>query len=310
MEFYDKEADILKWHQKRQKREANKRWRVPLYTHLFNLKTLYSFAQNFNVAVIFHMFLAAVCVYVFEKLHLSFDMNAALVVSPIVFPLAFSINTDFQRREKVLEDLAQFKSCGMMWYYCMRDWKQPAALTDQWMDKVDTMLKRLLFHLREYLLTEHTERRKVILSAIYDDFSDSSRLIETLRASKLPYNTAIVSKCIHLVRVMCLSFERLRVVREYRSPRSIRAFNKFLIMLLPVVLSPYFVHVAKEAVKENDGAEDVCTKWIPYFMSVFVAFVFSALQVRLTFDFSSVLGFHLFFDLRKFMRRSKLNFVF
>ena len=39
----------------------------------------------------------------------------------------FSILADFQRREKVLEDLAIFKSSAMMWFFCMRDWREAAS---------------------------------------------------------------------------------------------------------------------------------------------------------------------------------------
>ena len=53
---------------------------------------------------------------------MAFEIHLILLVSPIVFPLAFSIVTDFQRREKVLEDLGLFKSSTMIWYFCMREW--------------------------------------------------------------------------------------------------------------------------------------------------------------------------------------------
>ena len=112
----------------------------------------------------------------------------------------------------------------------MREWKTPAGLDDDWITAVHGKLKSLLFHLREYLLTYRLERRKIILRAMYEDFSDANQLIEKLRASELPANTAIVSKSVQLLNTMCLSFERLRVIREYRSPRSIRSFNKVFIM--------------------------------------------------------------------------------
>lgn len=41
---------------------------------------------------------------------------------------------------------------------------------------------------------------------------------------------------------MCHTFERPRVIREYRSPRTIRSFNKVFIFLMPILLSPYYVH--------------------------------------------------------------------
>ena len=229
---------------------------------------LKTFVQNINFMVVIQMVMAAIAVYIFQTFKISFNVHVSLFVSPIVFPLAFSINTDFQRREKVLENLAVFKSSGMIWYFCMREWRQPAGLNPAWITAIHGKLKSLLFHLREYLLTSKVERRNVILRAMYEDFSDANQLIEHLRASKLPSNSAIVSRAVHLLNMMCLSFERLRVIREYRSPRSIRSFNKVFIMFLPIILAPYFVYLNIE----NNN------KWEPYFIAVLVAFVFSTLQ--------------------------------
>ena len=117
--------------------------------------------------------------------------------------------------------------------------------------------------------------RKVILCAIYEDFSDVNQLIERVRASKLPYNGAIVSRAIHLLNMMCQSFERLRTVREYRSPRSIRSFNKVFIVFLPVILAPYFVHVGLKSK----------SFWQPYCIAVIIAFVFATLQGNINYQY-------------------------
>ena len=238
-----------------------------LYT--FNMHTCKSFIANFNFMVILQMLLAALSVYVFRYLDISFDFHVSLFVSPIVFPLAFSINTDFQRREKVLEDLANFKSSAMLWFFCMREWKTAARLDDDWLAAVHMKLKNMMFNLREYLLTDKIERREFIARCLYEDFSDANQLIERVRASDLPTNTAIISRAIHLLNMLCLSFERLRVIREYRSPRAIRSLNKVLILFLPMILSPYFVFLSKK--------EDT-SQWSPYYIAVLVAAVFGALQ--------------------------------
>lgn len=260
---------IHDWSKNRQKKlKGLRKWYHSFSVYTFNLGTLYSFTQNFNYMVFIQMAIAGITTYLFQHFDIAFDVHVSLFVSPIVFPLAFSINTDFQRREKVLEDLANFKSAGMLWYFCMREWKQAAELDDAWMNAVHSKLKSMLFHLREYLLTDKLDRRKIILRAMYEDFSDTNQLIEKVRASKLPANTSIVSRVIHLLNMMSLSFERLRVVREYRSPRSIRSFNKVLILFLPVILGPYFVEQAK---KSNNS-------WSAYYIAILVSFVFSALQ--------------------------------
>ena len=261
---------ISEWSEKRH-RKLNKRLHKSyreFLVYTFDLHILKSFVKNFNFMVLIQMALAAISVYVVRLLNIPYNVPVSLFVSPIVFPLAFSIHTDFQRREKVLDDLANFKSSSMTWFFCMRDWKEAAGLDDDWMKAVIMKVKSMLFHVREYLLTNRADRRKVILIAMYEDFSDTNQLIEKVRASKLPSNTSVIARVIHLLHMMCLSFERLRVIREYRSPRSIRSFNKVLIFILPLILAPYFVYLANEC----------DSYWSAYFISVLVAFVFSALQ--------------------------------
>ena len=265
--MHEEERELIQqWRSNRLQGVRNSYHECLLYS--LNLDTLKSFLQNFNFMVFIQMVIATIAVYVFQSLQISFDINVSVFVSPIVFPLAFSINTDFQRREKVLEDLAVFKSSGLVWYFCMREWKHAAKLDALWITAVHSKLKSLLFHLCEYLLTAKIEHRKIILRAMYQDFSDANQLIENLRESQLPANTAIISRSIHLLNMMCLSFERLRVIREYRSPRSVRSFNKVFIMLLPIILAPYFVHLG---IKGNNT-------WQPYYLAVLLAYVFSTLQ--------------------------------
>lgn len=240
-----------------------------LLIYTFDADTLKSFIKNFNFMVIIQMGLAALSVYLFNRFKISFDFHVSLFVSPIVFPLAFSINTDFQRREKVLEDLANFKAAAMLWFFCMREWKKAAGLDDEFLNAVHNKVKNMMFNLREYLLTDKLERRRFISRCMYEDFSDTNQLIEQVRASKLPANTSIISRVIHLLNMLCLSFEKLRVIREYRSPRSIRSFNKVLIFVLPIILSPYFIHL---------GTKQGASSWCPYYISILVAGVFGALQ--------------------------------
>ena len=239
----------------------------------FHLSTLKSFIENFNFMVIFQIVIAILGVWLFDKYDIYFNFHIGLFVSPIVFPLAFSINTDFQRREKVLDDLANCKSAAMVLFFCMREWRDCAGLDETWLKDIKRKMNSMMFNLREYLLTSKTKRRDIIARIMYEDFSDVSQLIEKVRASKLPANPAIVSRSVHLLRMFTLSFERLRVIREYRSPRSIRSFNKVLILFLPIILCPYFVYLGRLGKKEISIGE-----WGPYYIAVLVAAVFGALQ--------------------------------
>ena len=262
---------IFDWSLRRRLKLLSRRgfyYRREFLVYTFTWNTIKSFFRHFNCMMFVQMALAAVAVYLSTYFNLTFDVNVNLFVSPIVFPLAFAINADFQRREKVLDDLANFKAAAITWFFCMRDWREAAHLDKLWMRAVHLKLKSILFHTREYLITKKITRRKIILSAIYEDFSDTSQLIEFVRKSDLPANTSLVARIHLVINSLFLAFERLRIVREYRSPRSIRSFNKIFIFFLPTLISPYCVFLGQKTKNE----------WSPYYISVLIAFVFSALQ--------------------------------
>ncbi|XP_065643837.1 uncharacterized protein LOC124810360 [Hydra vulgaris] len=261
---------ITQWSQKRKLKLLSNRsfYYKGVLQYTFTLETLISFAKNFNFMVIIQIIIAIVSVYLSNLFDLSVDVDVNLFVTPIVFPLAFSINADFQRREKVLDDIANFKSAGMSWFISLRDWRVDSNLDMKWFHHVHQKLQSMLFNMREYLLTKKLCRRSVILEAIYEDFSDANQLVECVRKSKLQLNSPLVARVYLALLSIFTSFERLRIIREYRSPRSIRSFNKVLIFFLPMILSPYFHHV---------GVMNK-SKWAPYVFSVLLTFFFSALQ--------------------------------
>eukprot|EP00795_Rhopilema_esculentum_P017164 gene17164-8706_t len=217
-QFLDEEGrqEIYKWSKRRQKKyKGFGRFFYLMKIYAFDKSLLKSFVHNVNVIVLVQMILAGIVTYL------------------------CSFAADFQRREKVLEDLANFKASTMVWFFCVRDWRVPGVFDEGFMKAVSSKTKGLMFHLREYLLTEKAHKRNFIL-----------------RLNALIYS------------LMCLSFERLRVIREYRSPRSIRSFTKIFIFALPLLLSPYYVYLGRQ----------VNNRWSPYFIAVLVAFLFGALQ--------------------------------
>jgi len=271
--------DIYHWRRSREERFRG----VGKHIHLiqlygFSAHLLKNFVEHFNFMVILQMALAAFVTFVCKKSNIQYDIHVSLFITPIVFPLAFSINADFRRKEQVLEDLAKFKSAAMTWFFCMRDWREACSHDINYLNGVRNKVKGLMFHIREYLLTQRLDHRKFIVRVIYEDLSDANQLNEKVRSSSMQANSTLVSRIINFLNMMCLSFERLRVIREYRSPRSIRSFTKVLIFLLPLLLSPYYVHLGSRIEKEQKGGRTNTHRWSPYYISVTVAFVFGALQ--------------------------------
>ena len=65
-----------------------------------------------------------------------------------------------------------------MWFFCMRDWREACSMDLDYIKGVRNKIKGIMFHLREYLLTEKLDQRKFIVRVIYEDFSDANQLNE------------------------------------------------------------------------------------------------------------------------------------
>ena len=72
-----------------------------------------------------------------------------------------------------------------MLYLCMREWREDTGLDCAWVDSVHRKIRSLLFLLREYLFSKTEKKRKIILHAMYEDFSEVNRRIDKIRKSKL-----------------------------------------------------------------------------------------------------------------------------
>ncbi|KAK3740769.1 hypothetical protein QZH41_017512, partial [Actinostola sp. cb2023] len=252
-------GDIYKWGVTRStKREGIRGWGYAFKKRFIDKSILRSFANNLTVSLLFQLILS----------DLYLDVHISLFVSPIVFPLAFSINADFQRREHVLEDLALFKGGLIILFFCHRDWHVPAGLPQEFLKAVTNKLKGLILNVKEYLLTEKQVKRSFILQVIYEDFSDISQMNEKMRVALKTNGAALLQRVIHCHNLMFWAFERLRVIREYRSPRGIRSFTKVFIFVMPILLSPYYVFVGKSS---NNT-------WGPYYISLISTFMFGTLQ--------------------------------
>ena len=93
-------------------------------------------------------------------------LDVSLIVSPIVFPLAFSINIDFQRRENIVQELGKLKVAIMVFYLCVKEITLPSGLGISWYDSIRSKLGCFSLSLREYLITEDIDQRRIFLRVI------------------------------------------------------------------------------------------------------------------------------------------------
>jgi hypothetical protein len=185
--------------------------------------------------------LAVVSTWLCLRLGIKADFPLTLIATAIVFPLVFSISTAYTRREKALEEYGALKAGGRSLYIASRDW---VPLRDEKRDaEVKATLYELLSASRD-LLTGPLSDAPRVEPRVYAAFSRLSYFVQDMRAAHLAPTEC--SRLNQYIGRMIGAFENLRNIFEYRTPRSLRAFSDFFILLLPILYGPYFAYQAEE----------------------------------------------------------------
>ena len=184
---------------------------------------------------------AVVSTWICLRLGIKADFPLTLIATAIVFPLVFSISTAYNRREKALEEYASLKAHGRALYLASRHWVFESS------EKRDAHLKSAL---RELLLAT----RDLVMGAVsempkheprvYAAFGELSDFVQELKQAHL--SASELSPLHQFVARMIVAFENLKHIYEYRTPRSLRAFSDFFILLLPILYGPYFAYEATQ----------------------------------------------------------------
>lgn len=165
-----------------------------------------------------------------------------LIATAIVFPIVFSINSAYKRREAALDEYGSLKSHGRAIYFATRDWLENSDLAKQ--QRCRELLGNLLRRNRELLgapRSEMHEREELV----YGCFSALSEFIRNdLRQDGLA--SGEVSRCNQYLSKMLLAFEHIKHIYQYRTPRTLRAFSDLFITILPPLYGPYFAYIARD----------------------------------------------------------------
>ena len=113
-------------------------------------------------------------------------------------------------------------------------------------------LRELLKVIIEFTLRQPSQAQSAELqSTIYRLLSRLAQANDTMRiASKWGDKSGLINRLLHSHTVMVSAFEHIRIVREYRTPRSIQSFCKIVVFMLPSLLAPAFTYMAKKGTME------------------------------------------------------------
>lgn len=184
--------------------------------------------------------LAVLSTYLCLRFDIKGDFPLTLIATAVIFPIVFSINSAYKRRESVLDDYGQMKAHGRAIFFAVRDWldeTDPARL-----ERCRDLFGDLLTAIRDLFRGPRDEMPERELR-VYGCFSDLSRFIRNdLREAGLA--SGEVSRCNQYLSKIIVAFEHTKHVYQYRTPRTLRAFSDFFITVLPPLYGPYFAYKA------------------------------------------------------------------
>jgi predicted membrane chloride channel (bestrophin family) len=169
------------------------------------------------------------------------NLPTGLIGIAIVFPIVFSINAAYRRREDALKAFASLKANMVALYYVHRDWT-PGGDNEAHVARMEGLFVALFTAVRGALDGKLEERKG--LTAVFAVFSDLSHSIEKLRAAGMAGGE--VSRANQYLRNGMADFERMHNISQYRTPVSLRAYSQVFLNIFPLLFAPYFAYLSTE----------------------------------------------------------------
>lgn len=200
------------------------------------MKTLRDFIQVIDYHTLAVVVLALIGTWLCRRFDFAVDLPTNLLGIAVIFPLVFSINSAYKRREDALKAYASFKAHAIAIYLAHRDWLPDTSFEDQGR----TLIENLFTAVSRYFTANAT--------AVYDSqpiyaiFSKLSRSHEALREAGMPANE--VSRLNQYLRSTIIHFEQMNNIAQYRTPLALRAYSRIFLNAFPILFSPFFANVA------------------------------------------------------------------
>ena len=229
--------------------------------------------------------MAATWVCVEYELHVSASVLTFLGF-PLIFPIAFSINEAYNRRQAVLREVRQpppppcppppppnplqlAELQGNLWglhrFFSWIDHKS-AQPSSQYAEDYVTESIVLFATIRTYCTQEKVEGRNVQLESVYAQFRKLAGLVLAAAGDcDAQSETGAVIVAERNLKPAMVSFEKIRALRDYTTPRTARHWFKVLLALFPILLCPVYAGTAEDP-------------WVAYYQAATVTLVFSSLS--------------------------------
>jgi len=199
------------------------------------MKILRSLYLIINYKTFIVTILAVVSTWLCNRYNVIADFPLTLIGIAMVFPVVFSIDSAYKRRERALWMLSDFKAHVLAIYLASRDWLDG---NEDFEEEVKDKLIGVYGSIRA-IFTDGSEKTQI---NIYKKISDLSLLMKKFRELELP--SGEISRVSQYISKITVDVENLASILRYRTPVTLRAYSKVFIFSFPILYGPYFASVS------------------------------------------------------------------
>lgn len=200
------------------------------------MKTIRDFLHVIDLHTLIIVVLSISVTWLCRRWGFIIDLPTNLIGIAVIFPLVFSINSAYKRREDALKAYSNFKAHAISIYLAHRDWVKGGTH--------EARGRQLITELLEAVSNYFLENKTAVSDAkpIYSLFSEISYSHELLRQAGVPANE--VSRVNQYLRALIIHFENMNNIAHYRTPVAIRAYSRIFLNAFPILFGPFFANVA------------------------------------------------------------------
>ena len=184
--------------------------------------------------------LSVVSTWLCYRYHIVADFPLTIVGIAIVFPVVFSIDSAYKRRERALWMLSDFKAHVLALYLASRDWLEE---NEEFQNEIKIQLGDVYSSIRDIFTSGEKDSIKAE-QAIYIKLSELSEIMKKFRTLGLP--SGEISRVSQYISKIAVAIENLKSILRYRTPITLRAYSKVFIYTFPIMYGPYFALVADQ----------------------------------------------------------------
>jgi len=192
-----------------------------------------------NLKTIIITFLSIVSTSICLHYNIKANFPLTLIGTAIVFPVVFSIGGAYKRREVALNEYGSIKAHGRALYFAVLHWLEnpPEGLKTELKEHLKNLLES-----SKLMFTHPINELEIREKDIYNNFHGLSEFIKKMRVHGLP--SGEVSRSNQFLSKMMISFETIKHIYQYRTPRTLRTYSDIFIIVLPIIYGPHFAENA------------------------------------------------------------------